>query len=364
MLIRGSELRTFRRCRQKWAWSYMDGREPKRKKGALTFGTLVHKALEIYYPPGLERGPHPATTFERLFVANAEQFDQWDEEGNRIGAMELGVEMLKGYVHKWGEDPGIEIISPEQTFKVVIKDRKGKVIATFVGMFDALARSLRTGRIFVFETKTAKSIKLVRINSSYGDQGLGYWIAANYWCRENGLLKPNEYIDGVMYNFLRKALEGDKPRDAMGRILNKPTKTRLMEELASLGITVVHPKTVDGAISTLKDHFYTDEDIGRLGDISKVQPPPLFERQELLYGPEELRSFEERLRAQALEMGQARKGELDIYKNPTNDCDWDCPFQDACEIHEMGGDYESILEMEFHKWNPYEDHELEEELKA
>jgi len=68
-----------------------------------------------------------------------------------------------------------------------------------------------------------------------------------------------------------------------------------------------------------------------------------------------------RIRQEAKEMRLVRQGKLPIYKNPTKDCDWDCPFKEACELHEMGGDWESVLELEFDTWNPYSDHDLLEE---
>jgi hypothetical protein len=364
ILSRGSELRTFRRCRLKWHWNYQKRLDPKRKKGALTFGTLVHKALEVYYPPGRERGPHPAETFEGLFVDNVEQFDQWDEEGNKIDALELGVAMLQGYVKRWGEDDYIEIIAPEQPFEIDVYDENDNYLVTFVGIFDTIALSHKTGRVFILEHKTAKSIKDVRINSGYGDQGLGYCWAANYWLRDNGVLKKRESVDGVMFNFLRKALPSDKPLDKMGRVLNKPKKERLMLECASIGISVVNPRTVEGATRALKEYGYDDYQIAQLGEVSKVQAPPLFQRQELIIDESTLATFEKRIRKQAFDMQKVREKRLPIYKNPTMDCEWDCPFVNACELHEMGGDWQSMLDLEFSKWEPYEFHELEEELKS
>lgn len=364
VLIRGSEARTFRRCRQKWHWSYGKQLEPKRKGTALTFGTLVHRALEMYYPPGRDRGDHPATTFERLFVANAEEFDQWDDDGNRVDALELGIAMLKGYVNRWGDDGHIEIISPEQTFQIDVYDKDGTYLVTFVGTFDTIALSHKTGRIFILEHKTAKTMRDVSIISGYGDQGLGYCWAANYWCRHHGLLGDRDTVNGVMYNFLRKGLPDGRPTDALGRALNKPKKADVLELCAQRGIQVVSPRTLDGALDALHKAGVKDKEIYASSPVSKVQPAPLFQRQEILLGERELQMYEKRLRRQAFEMLKVRERRLPIYKNPTQDCSWDCAFAAACEIHEMGGDYRSILDMEFKHWDPYQEHELEAELKS
>jgi hypothetical protein len=98
-----------------------------------------------------------------------------------------------------------------------------------------------------------------------------------------------------------------------------------------------------------------------LGEPSKLQPKPLFARFALDFGQREKASINRRIRVEAGEMARCRAGLLPIYKNPTKDCKWDCSFKDACEIHEMGGDFESVLDFEFTEWNPYDGHELLEE---
>lgn len=358
VLIRNSERATFKRCRQKWHWAYELGLEPKRRKGALTFGTLMHACMEGYYPPGVKRGPHPAEIFEHLWRTEyLTQFDQWDEEGNNTDAFELGMQMCRGYVERYGKDPDIEIIQPEQPFQVDVYDRDGKYLATLVGRFDAIGRNRRTGRLFVFEHKTGKSIELVRVNSGYGEQGLAYWFAANHWARENGILKPGQVIDGVLYNWLRKGMPNDtKARNPAGHLLNKPSKDRLKQECEERGLPV------KGTVEVLTERLTDDGcDVPQLGEIAKVQPSPLYGRQELLLDAANLNTFQKRLRREAVEMARVRERRQSIYKNPTKDCGWECPFVEACEVHEMGGDYKGILEFEFKPWDPYSDHELEAE---
>ena len=104
VVVRNSERAKYRDCRQAWHWSYQKLLEPSYRKGALTFGTLIHDSLEPWYVPGRERGAYPVDTFVRLFNENAREFDQWDDEGNRVPADELGRAMLYEYVEYWGDD--------------------------------------------------------------------------------------------------------------------------------------------------------------------------------------------------------------------------------------------------------------------
>lgn len=326
----------------------------------MTFGTLVHEALAAYYPPGAKRGPHPAETFLELYDSNNEQFEQWDEEGNKVDARELGWAMLNAYVHRWGDDSDWIMIEPEMTFQIDVYDEKGNYLCTVVGKFDGVAKSKKTGRTFLPEHKTAKTIKLVQINSGYGEQGLSYWWAATMWLRHIGVLKENEFIDSVFFNFLRKALPDERPRNAKGHYLNQPSKDALVAACADHDLFLRGKPTKDNYIAVLEEHGI---DWTQYGEPSKLQPPPFFLRQELQLGRNPLLNFERRIRAEAQEMDYVRRGKLPVFKRPSEDCSWKCPFYSACEVHEMGGDWEGILELDFKEWEPYSDHELDLERR-
>lgn len=363
VLMRNSERSTYRRCRQKWEWSYNRRLSPQRTKGALTFGTLVHEALAAYYVPGVKRGPDPAGTFEQLYLRQKRQFAQWDEEGNRFDALELGVSMLAGYIREYGEDDAIEIIAPEIPLAVDVYDKQGNYLCTWVGRGDAAyrdrSRSTRSRqRVGMLEHKTAKSIdEELRINTGYGEQGLSYWWGASIVFQERGYLKGHQ-IDHVRFNWLKKALEDDRPVNANGHALNRPTKDALLAACAERNLIIPLKPKIEDLNSAL---LHNGVDPTQFGEPSKLQPKPRYYRFDLDLGDFEKDSINKRIRMEAWEMAQVRAGKLPIYKNPTKDCSWDCPFKEACEIHEMGGDWESVLELEFDIWSPYEDHELAEE---
>lgn len=331
-LVRNSERAKFKECRQAWHWGYRHTLEPVHRRTALTFGQMVHDALAGWYIPGRERGVHPTETFLRLYAENNEDFNQWDEEGNRTPADDLAVAMLNGYVERYGDDPMIEIVQPELAFQIDVYDEKGNYLGTLVGRFDAIGLNLRTGLYFVFEHKTAKAIVPVRINSKYGEQGLSYFWAARYWLAHE--LDMEVDLASIGFNWLRKAMPDQRPQDEEGHYLNKPTKQE-------------------------KRLFGDDYP----GSISKKQPPPYFARQEIRLGPNQLDNFNRRLRRELFEISLARQKKLAIYKSPGDHCGW-CQFKDVCELHELGGDWEDVLHMEFTKWQPYSDHELHLELAS
>lgn len=362
VFLRNSERKTYRTCRQMWEWKYVRRLSAPRQRGALTFGTGVHVALEHRYPPGTERGPHPAITFEKWFMENEHAFAQWDDEGNRFDALELGLAMLNGYVEQWGDDDHIRIIAPEMPLRLDIYDKRGNYLCTWVGKTDAAYEDLskrRKGRrrIGFFEHKTAKVIEQnLRINSGYGDQGLSYAWGGSIVLRDMGILEPGENVDHILFNWLRKGMPDDRPRNEQGFALNKPTKDALLSFLADKGTTVPARTKVDDLLLMVEA---LGQDPALLGEPSKVQPSPLLDRYELDYGDGAMVETERRIRAEAWERAQVRAGKLPIYKSPSKDCSWQCEFVEVCELHEMGEDFESMLELEFESWDPYEDHETE-----
>lgn len=361
-LLRNSERKLYRRCRLAWKWKYLDHLSTPRPRGALTFGHGIHYALELYYPPGTERGPHPSDTFATWYAENDHKFDQWDDEGNRHEALELGCTMLSAYVDEYGAEDHINILVPEMPMRVDIFDKQGRYLATWVGRMDSLYEDLsmssrRRRRIGFFEHKSAKQIEHnMRPNSGYGEQGLGYAWAGSQFLRQEGILKDGENVDHVLFNWLRKGLPDERVKDQNGYALNKPSKDALLEYASSKGIALPsRPKVADIAAAIDATGF----DHRLLGEPSSRQPSPLFERYPMDYGDAEMNATAWRIAAEAWEREQLKAGKLPLYKNPTKDCSWDCEFVEACELHEMGGDFQSVLDLEFEQWDPYEDHEQE-----
>lgn len=362
VLLRNSERSKYRRCRLAWKWSYVERRGSPRSKGALVFGTDIHASLRGWYPPGLKRGVHPAKTFDKIFKANRDAYAQWDDEGNRIEAYDLGMSMLEDYVDTYGRDGNIKIIAPEQVITIDVMDKQGNYLCTWVGQVDAmyedLARSTRSRPcIGMLEHKTAKTIdEELAVVSGYGEQGLSYVWAADLHARHEGWLQPGQHVTHVRFNWLKKSLADERPRNAAGHVLNKPTKPALIQAADMKRLEYPKKATMEEMTTILADAGVSVE---LLGEPSKRQPGPRFHRFDLNLMGNELTELNQRIRAEAWEMAQVKQGKLPIYKNPTKDCKWDCEFHEVCELHSMGVEWEDMMNLEFTTWNPYLEHELE-----
>lgn len=313
LMLRNSERKAYKRCRWLWWQAYVRKLEPKRTALPLTFGDLVHQALARWYVPGTKRGAHPAETFVRLydaidkrgsFTVDAGGLEAWNQ------ARPMGVDMLTHYVQVYGQDEHIRILSPEQAFQVRLRHR-GRYRVTAVGTGDALIQLLTTGRIAMLEHKTAASISTAHLGLD--EQAGTYLAVGELWLRDRGILAPDEELDYVLYNFLRKTVRDERPQNDTGQHLNKD------------------------------------------GTVSKRQPPPYFERVPIYRGDADKANLLWRIKAEAYEMQMVRAGELPLYKTPTHECGW-CPMFDACELHESGADWQALLDLTMNHWEPYAAH--------
>jgi hypothetical protein len=275
---------------------------------ALWFGVGIHEALALWYGKGKRRGPHPADTFAKwagdeiaevkTYLDDTYDAPVWED------ARDLGIMMLEEYVDFYGKDPYWSIIATEQPFRIAII-RNGQTVAYFRGIWDGVLRDLRTGKIYLLENKTAS-----QINTAYLDmdeQGGSYFAVATAILRAKGILKQNEVIAGIIYNFLRKARPDERPVNEAGLRLNKD------------------------------------------GTESKKQPPALFVRELVTRSQPEVRTQLERIADEVEWMEAVRSGALPVTKTNTKDCPR-CPFYQPCRLHERGAEsYKSILRAHYRK---------------
>jgi hypothetical protein len=292
----------------------MGYRQRSPQADALWFGIGIHEALAPWYLKGKRRGPHPADTWVDWTdgeIAFAKTYlDETFDEPVWLDAVELGIAMLEEYVEVYGKDPQWEIISVEQPFKVRIM-RQGKPVAFFASRWDGVLRNLEDGKIWLLENKTAAQI--VTAYLELDDQGGSYWAVASQLLRAKGILKPGEKIEGIIYNFLRKAKPDERPQNEDGLRLNKDNS------------------------------------------VSKKQPPKLFLREPMDRSPKEQNTQLARIADEIAVMNAVREGIIPITKTPTKDCPR-CPFWVPCTLHERGSDaYKTVLRSNYRQIDPYAD---------
>lgn len=346
-IIRTSERRTIKRCPQRWYWGWRMGLVPLGSNSdALWLGSLVHVALAKWYcGPGLKRGPHPAETFEALsrdelrFIKQQNKISPNIIEEKFVPAQELGMVMLNGYVDHWGNDDSWSVIEPERSGQVDIMDPDypEQLLAIYAFTYDLVYRDLSTDAIWLGEHKTAAAVSTDHL--PLDDQAGSYWAVATPHLRNANLIGPKETLAGINYNFLRKSLPDERPRNREGYACNKPGKAEFAAALEDASIyngidgrgRVV---TLDKLSLPSLTQLVEAAGLTVFGEVSKSQPKPLFVREEVVRSARERATQIRRIQGEALLMDAYRHRELPLIKNPTRDCQWDCDFYNMCVLDE------------------------------
>lgn len=347
-LLRTSERRTFKECPQKWWWSWREGLVPKsRPADHFWFGTGHHLALaEWYIGPGRKRGPHPVETWRAYCAKSGDSgtyirsiarsadtsAGQYFTEERMVEAAELGEVLLEEYVKLYGRDDHWGVIQPEYSTQINIPHptKPGEVIVVYCLTYDGVYRDLSTpnGDLFLMEHKTAKSIP----NGSHlelDDQAGSYWAVAAQTVVAKGLVPDGTRLRGITYNYLRKALPDARPKDPAGYATNTPTKAHYLNALEpKLGSLQLSKLRVDDLAALAEKHR-----IPVLGDRSKVQPKPLFERKVVIKSARQRAMQLKKIADEATVMDLMRRREIPLFKTPTSNCS-SCQFFDLCTLHD------------------------------
>lgn len=331
-ILRTSERKSFKRCPQQWHWAWRQGlRRNGFTANALWFGSGIHLALaERYKYKGLRRGKNVLKVW-RDYVNDEIAYVRTlplgsagvDEEPVWVSALELGEAMLGEYLDRYGKDERWYWIATEQSLEIDIPRPRGyrvsvlnaeSPLVTYGMTFDGAARdeASQHGDLWLFEHKTAKAIMLQHL--SLDDQAGSYWAFAHDALLRAGLITAKQHLEGIMYNFLRKAKPDSRPRNAAGEYLNKD------------------------------------------GSVSKSQPSPLLVREPVHRTPTERRTQVARIQAEALAMEAYRTKQLPLFKTTTTDCAYMCQFYAMCELHENDDDWREYRDAMFKVEDPYRDH--------
>jgi hypothetical protein len=365
-LLRTSERSEYAKCRWAWDHAYVQRIKPITAAPALRFGTLVHRSLEPYYKKGTKRGPHPAKTFVKLYEAELREQEAIgfrDEEGKWADAATLGESMLNGYVEHWGADDRWQVLATEMPFQVpVLHPRDGEVWFMYVGIVDLVVRDRQTKFVGLVDHKTTGEdpTKIEYLNLD--EQAGAYWQYGRQALYEQGLLRQDVDLNGIIFNFLLKKMPDDRPQNADGFYLNQPSKAALVEHILQGNGHHWKPKLKGQqpnkltVIELIK--LIGPDKAAQLGEVSKQQPGPLFYRAPVYRNDAEGRHVHERVLEQFREMQMIRRRKMAVLKSPSKfNCKM-CGFKDICELHESDADWESMRDATMQPWDPYEEHEV------
>lgn len=329
-LVRTSERNDFKRCPWFWEMHWRQGWAPKREPTWAWFGTAIHKALEVRYPVGDQRGKLSLVleAFEQALGDEKRRMlsQRLDfSENDLVDALDLGVAMLRGYVQKYGQDTEWEVLHTEAPFQIDVLNAEGTLIAVYCGTWDLLVWDKRRKRWRLVDHKTARAFPDFAWLSLNDQAGSYLWVAPEVLVHK-GIWDERHDIDGITFNYLKKAMPDERPTDDQGRALNKPTRAE---------------KKLHG------DNYP--------GSVSLRQPASRYEREETFRSPAARVRQHHKVVVEIEHMNAMRNGELEPYKIPMPDC-VRCPLFDVCDLHDQGDDWQDMLETTFVQRDPYLDH--------
>lgn len=370
-MLRTSERGTFKRCRWKWWLEFHELYKPAVDVPPLRFGGLIHESLAPFYKPGIKRGPHPAKTFEVLYerdltdaagatknYSKPEIDHIWSEH------RDLGYDMMTAYIDRYGNDDEYEVLVTEYPFQTIVAHPVKKTPwFWYVGIIDGLWRNRRTKRKVIPDHKTTKAINLAGLQLD--DQSTAYYTWGFDALINARLIGPNEKLDGMLFNFIRKAKKPTAEVDSDGFVRNKPKKADYVKALR--GKRGFHPGLKIEAMEAIA----TKLKVPVLGEVSKRQPTPLHARVPIYREWQERERARMRAIAEFMDMDQIRldskMGDVDgsgiplsAYKVADKMVCGGCWAIDICELHEIGQDWQEIRAMTTRKWDPYAAHEIRE----
>lgn len=318
--VRSSARIDFKRCPKKWYWRWLLGLVPKAKTfSALDLGTWVHEAFAQWYVIGRKRNGKLVRHFDDVSIGAIESArvdGASDEELMKATELQfLGQALMKSYVAQYGQDSNVEVLDREVPLEFPISDGDG-VIAVHKLKPDAVIRVLRSNTVWLLENKTAASIQTTHL--VIDDQARPYAAMAQPALRKAEIIRPDESVEGILYNFIRKAFPDTRKTNEKGQYLNLN------------------------------------------GTVSKKQPPPYFFRHPIRVSNRAKAVTLRRLRIEVLTMSLMRaailSGELDpmwIPKTPHKSCPKFCPFFRMCTLEEEGADITDMQRAEYRREDPY-----------
>ena len=139
----------FRNCRKSNEWRYIRELVPLERDRNLSYGTLIHRALDIWYR---ERSLAPVLDFIDRSFPNRDGDERQKREWH------LATAMMRGYAARYAQEE-FEVVELEKVFEgPIVNPATGAASRTFIlaGKVDGIVRI--NGRYYLLEHKTAAQI--------------------------------------------------------------------------------------------------------------------------------------------------------------------------------------------------------------
>jgi RecB family exonuclease len=191
-LLTYSALNTFRNCPRKYKNRYLDNLRPRERPDALSFGSVIHTAIELWY-----RSSDAESRLRDVLAYIDDAFENRVVDSNQMVQWHLATAMILGYAERYATEE-FEVVEVEKEFVGEIRNPDtGRQSQTFriAGKVDGIVRC--HDGLYLLEHKTASSVDASYLDKLWTDTQIALYC---YYLRELGY--P---IVGVIYNVLLKS---------------------------------------------------------------------------------------------------------------------------------------------------------------
>jgi hypothetical protein len=342
-----SDIRAFKSCRRKWSWSspLKANLEPNIPYAPFFLGRGIHYCLEQYYAQG--RVATPITYLDSWAENELKQMEEttgtlWAGESIQFDEqVQLAMAMLSHYTI-WQQkdtsiwnDKNLEFLdlpggqkALEVSFDVPLYSGGRKSTRVYLqGRFDGLVRNTIDNTLWIWETKTTRSIKELGRSLANDEQCGAYIYAAEQLF--------GEPVSGVLYNILRKKAPA-QPEVLKDGFLSKKKSIDTSAEMYIEAIKK-HHRGIDERTAM---QYYGDI----IALLAENDDQKFFARIPVKRTPYEITHLAADLHATALEMVRAS---TPLYPAPTwVNCNF-CSFKNPCLALNAGGDVQFLLDNEY-----------------
>lgn len=190
LILSYSQIKTWKSCRQKWYYKYVEGLEPIQRIQKIEVGKYGHHLLESYY-----KGEDISKASEEYWLEKTENMFQ-EEIDEYIEVRQQAEDMVKRYLEHY-DDNEWKILAVEEPFKVNIPNPDGTESKDYLrGVIDLVVED-EMGEIWLVDHKFT-SIDLLKY-----EDNLVLDEQANYYLWALRQLLQVDGIAGIIFNLLR-----------------------------------------------------------------------------------------------------------------------------------------------------------------
>lgn len=326
-----TSIRTFKRCKRKWYYKYVNMLSPKQKASYLNLGVFIHGGMEGYYSGHdwkefIEQSAQESV--DALMRTVTPGYD-WDEAlavektAEISNLRDRAVEVMGRYIEFDRTNPLVRAGWKVLGVEVNILEWKLTIPGTdiFLEGFIDMVLEDEYGGIWAVEHKTGAQFFSVE-SLDLDEQASTYlWALSHRY--------PDREVMGIIYNMLS-------------------TKTPSVPQMLKSGEMSKSKINTTWNIyaRTLRENGLDEQDYSDMKAILLLNK--FFKRDQIYRSSTELGNFEIDLQ----DIVDDIKGTMNtakFYRTPTRDCVWECPFREVCIMEYKGLDVEEVCNIKFVK---------------